>query len=90
MIDILQLKRVIRGADSDDDLVRDHLANTLEPLVIEAARAKQDRITLPIEEIEREGHSGTYWMATYILEQLGYIVIVHYDNGLAKKVTIKW
>ena len=90
MIDILQLKRVRRGVDSDNDAVRDHLASAIEPQIIDAARAKKDRITLPIEEIERDGHSGTYWMATYILEQLGYIVIVHYDNGLAKKVTIKW
>ena len=90
MIDILQLKRVIRGVDSDNDAVRDHLASAIEPQIIDAARAKKDRITLSIEEIERDGHSGEYWMATYILEQLGYIVIVHYDNGLAKKVTIKW
>ena len=90
MIDILQLKRVIRGVDSDNDAARNHLASVIEPQIIDAARAKKDRITLPIEEIERDGHSGTYWMATYILEQLGYIVIVHYDNGLAKKVTIKW
>lgn len=90
MIDILKLKRVIRGVDSDNDAVRDHLASAIEPQIIDAARAMKDRITLPIEEIERDGHSGTYWMATYILEQLGYIVIVHYDNGLAKKVTIKW
>jgi hypothetical protein len=90
MIDILQLKRVIRGVDSDNDAVRDHLASAIEPQIIDAARAGLDRITIPIDELERDGHSGEYWMATYILEQLGYIVIVHYDNGLAKKVTIKW
>ena len=90
MIDILQLKRVVRGADSDDDLVRDHLASAIEPQIIDAARAKKDRITLPIEEIERDGHSGEYWMADHILNQLGYSTTVYYNNGLAVQITIKW
>ena len=90
MIDILQLKRVIRGVDSDNDAVRNHLTNTIEPQIIEAARAGLDRITIPIEEIERDGHSGEYWMADHILNQLGYSTTVYYNNGLAVQITIKW
>ena len=90
MIDILQLKRVVRGADSDDDLVRDHLASAIEPQIIEAARATQRQeyaINVHMDTFDYINIISAQDIAIEVLHERGYKTSIDNEHDI---VHIYW